>query len=104
MKIYIDDEFKCHTQAADDRTAVETDFFDGMCSAYIEGYRYVPAGQTWTREDGTVFTGEMVSPWKPLAELDAIQRAYIEQQNAELLDAMATMVEDVYTSDLSLME
>lgn len=104
MKIYVDDEFKCHTQAADGLTAVETDFFDGMCSAYIEGYRYVPAGQTWTREDGTVFTGEMVSPWKPLAELDAIQRAYIEQQNAELLDAMATMVEDVYTSDLSLME
>lgn len=104
MKIYIDDEFKCHTQAADNHTAVETDFFDGMCSAYIEGYRFVPAGKTWTREDGTVFTGEMVSPWKPLAELDAIQRAYIEQQNAELLDAMATMVEDVYTSDLSLME
>lgn len=104
MKIYIDDEFKCHTQAADGLTAVETDFFDGMCSAYIEGYRFVPAGKTWTAEDGTVYSGEMITPWKPLAELDAIQRAYIEQQNAELLDAMATMVEDVYTSDLLLME
>ena len=96
MKVYIDDEFKCHTQAADGLTAVETDFFDGKCAAYIEGYRYVPAGQTWTREDGTVFTGEMVSPWKPWAELDAAQRAYereraaaLEAQNAEYEAALS---------------
>lgn len=107
MKIYIDDEFKCHTQAADGLTAVETDFFDGMCSAYIEGYRFVPAGKTWTAEDGTVYPGEMIAPWKPWAELDAAQRTYereqvqsLTAQNAELLDAMAQMVEEVYESDL----
>lgn len=106
MKIYIDDEFKCHTQAADDRTAVETDFFDGMCAAYIEGYRFVPDGEIWTAADGTVYSGEMITPWKPWAELDAAQRAYereqvqsLTAQNAELLDAMAAMVEDVYQSD-----
>nr|DAI27773.1 MAG TPA: hypothetical protein [Caudoviricetes sp.] len=106
MKIYIDDEFKCHTQAADDRTAVETDFFDGMCSAYIEGYRYIPTGKVWKAIDGTVYPGEMITPWKPWAELDAAQRAYereqvqsLKAQNAELLDAMAAMVEDVYQSD-----
>ena len=111
MKIYIDDEFKCHTQAADDRTAVETDFFDGMCAAYIEGYRFVPAGETWTAADGTSFRGEMITPWKPLTELDAAQRAYereraaaLEAQNAELLDAMAAMVEDVYNQDLAAIE
>ena len=111
MKIYIDDEFKCHTQAADDRTAVETDFFDGMCAAYIEGYRFVPARKTWTAEDGTVYPGEMITPWKPWAELDAAQRAYereraaaLEAQNAELLEAMAAMVEDVYNQDMAGIE
>lgn len=107
MKIYIDDEFKCHTQAADGLTAVATDFFDGMCSAYIEGYRFVPDGEIWTAADGTAFRGEMIAPWKPWAELDAAQRAYereqvqsLTAQNAELLDAMAQMVEEVYESDL----
>lgn len=111
MKIYIDDEFKCHTQAADDRTAVETDFFDGMCSAYIEGYRFVPAGETWTAADGTSFRGEMITPWKPLTELDAAQRAYereraaaLEAQNDELVEAMAAMVEDVYNADVAAIE
>lgn len=111
MKIYIDDEFKCHTQAADDRTAVETDFFDGKCAAYIEGYRFVPAGETWTAADGTVYSGEMITPWKPWAELDAVQRAYereravaLEAQNGELVEAMAAMVEDIYNADLAVIE
>lgn len=111
MKIYIDDEFKCHTQAADNHTAVETDFFDGMCSACIEGYRFVPARKTWTAEDGTVYPGEMITPWKPWAELDEAQRTYereraaaLEAQNAELLDAMAAMVEDVYNQDMADIE
>lgn len=111
MKIYIDDEFKCHTQAADGLTAVETAFFDGMCAAYIEGYRFVPAGKTWTAADGTVYSGEMITPWKPWAELDAAQRAYereraaeLEAQNDELVEAMAAMVEDVYNSDLAAIE
>lgn len=111
MKIYIDDEFKCHTQAADGLTAVETDFFDGMCDAYIEGYRFVPAGETWTAADGTSFRGEMITPWKPLTELDAKQREYereraaaLEAQNAELVDAMASMVDDVYNQDVAAIE
>lgn len=107
MKIYIDDEFKCHTAPKEGLATVETAFFDGMCAAYIEGYRFVPAGGIWTAADGTAFRGEMISPWKPWAELDAAQRAYereraatLEAQNAELLDAMAQMVEEVYESDL----
>lgn len=96
MTIYIDSDFKCHTATADGLTAVETDVFDGMCAAYIEGYRFVPAGKTWTRSDGVIFQGEMVSPWKPWRELDAAQRAYeLEQldslsaQNAEYEAALA---------------
>ena len=106
MMIYINTDFKCHTVAGDGMTAVETTAFDGKCAAYIEGYRFVPAGKTWTAADGTVYSGEMITPWKSWAELDAAQRAYereqvqsLTAQNAELLDAMAAMVEDVYQSD-----
>lgn len=74
--IYIDADFKCHVANDGKMVAVETDAFDGKCDAYIEGYRFVPAGVSWTRSDGVVFAGEMVAPWKPFEELDAAQRAY----------------------------
>lgn len=83
MTIYIDSDFKCHATTADGLTAVETDVFDGKCQAYIEGYRFVPSGQTWTRPDGVTFQGEMVSPWKPWRELDSAQRAYEQEQLEE---------------------
>lgn len=58
--IYLDSDFKCHIAGDSNMTSVETDVFDGKCDAFIEGYRFVPAGATWTRQDGTIFTGEMV--------------------------------------------
>ena len=111
MMIYINTDFKCHTVAGDGMTAVETTAFDGKCAAYTEGYRFVPVGKTWTAADGTVYSGEMITPWKPWAELDASQRAYereraaaLEAQNDELVEAMAAMVEDVYNQDLAAIE
>lgn len=92
--IYIDSDFKCHTSTAEGLTAIETDAFDGKCDAYIEGYRFIPAGQTWTRADGVVFTGEMVAPWKPWAELDAAQREYEREQYAALLSELSEVYED----------
>ena len=90
MKIYIDSDFKCHTTNPDGMyTAVETDFFDGKCDAYIEGYRFVPAGAMWTRPDGVVFAGEMISPWKDWRALDATQRAYERQLLAEYEQALS---------------
>lgn len=92
--IYIDSSFKCHT-SAEGLTKIETEAFDGKCDAYIEGYRFIPAGQTWTRADGVIFTGEMIAPWKPWAELDAAQREYereryqmVVAQNAEYESAL----------------
>lgn len=111
MTIYINTDFKCHTVAGDGMTAVETTAFDGKCAAYIEGYRFVPDGEIWTAADGTAFRGEMIAPWKPWAELDAAQRTYereraaeLETQNAELVEAMAAMVEDVYNADVAAIE
>lgn len=74
--IYIDSDFKCHLPDDGTMTPVETDFFDCICDTMLEGYRFVPAGETWTREDGEVFDGEMIAPWKPWSELDAAQREY----------------------------
>lgn len=83
MTIYIDTDFKCHTSDPDGNyTAVETDFFDGKCDTYIEGYRFVPSGSVWTRPDGVVFHGEMVAPWKDWRELDDAQRDYEREQLA----------------------
>ena len=80
MTIYIDNEYKCHTSPADGLTAIETDAFDGKCRQYIDGYRFVPAGESWTREDGQVFEGEMVAPWRDYAILAEFQALYEEQQ------------------------
>lgn len=74
--IYIDSEFKCHVSDNGTMKAVETDFFDGKCDTFIKGYRFVPSGETWVREDGITFTGEMIAPWKNYDELDAAQREY----------------------------
>lgn len=81
-KVYLDSEFKCHVSNDGAMTAVETDFFDGMCDAFIEGYRFVPAGETWTRSDGVTFTGEMIAPWKLYRELAAAQTQYETDQAA----------------------
>lgn len=87
--IYIDSDFKCHLSNDGTMTLVETDTFDGKCDAYIEGYRFVPSGESWTRSDGVVFHGEMISSWKNYAELDAAQREYERQLLADYESALA---------------
>lgn len=89
--IYIDSDFKCHVTNDCTMTAVETSFFDGKCQTFIEGYRFIPSGKSWTRSDGVVFHGEMIAPWKDYAELDAAQRAYEQQLLAEYAEALRTV-------------
>jgi len=89
--IYIDSDFKCHVSNDDTMRAVETDFFDGKCEAYIEGYRFVPEGESWTRDDGEVFTGEMISPWVDWHELDSAQRVYEKTILSEYEEALKTV-------------
>lgn len=81
-KIYLDSDFKCHISGDDTMISVETAAFDGKCDTYIEGYRFVPGGKTWVREDGAIFAGEMIAPWKPWDELDKAQREYEREQYA----------------------
>ena len=86
--IYIDSEFTCHTVNNGTMTTIETSFFDGKCDAFIEGYRFVPVGEAWTRSDGVVFHGEMLAPWKPFKELDAAQREYERALIADMRNAL----------------
>ena len=88
MAIYIDSDYKCYTSEADGRRAVETSFFDGKCPEWIESFRFVPTGESWTREDGEEFRGEMTAPWKDLSEAYAAQTAYLERQNAQYEEAL----------------
>ena len=90
--IYLDSDYKCHVTNDGTMTAVETDFFDGKCDTFIEGYRFVPSGETWTRSDGVVFHGEMIAPWKDFDNLDAAQREYERQQMADMENALAILL------------
>lgn len=93
MKIYVDSEFRCHTTNPDGTfQEVETDFFNGKCQAFIEGYRFIPSGRKWTRADGTVFTGEMIAPWQPYDELDALQRSYEQLLIGDMENALAILL------------
>ena len=89
MTIYIDSEYKCYVSAAEGRRAIETDAFNGKCAEWIESYRFVPEGETWTREDGEEFRGEMVTPWKDLGEAYAAQTAYVAAQNRQYEAALS---------------
>lgn len=93
-KIYLDAYFNCHV--TNDGTMLEVDmpaFFVGKCDAFIEGYRYVPEGEEWMREDGKRFKGEMIAPWKDCNELDAVQREYERQRLAEY----ENLINELYT-------
>ena len=95
MTIYIDNDYKCYTSPDEGLTAVETGSFDGKCKQYIEGYRFVPAGETWTRSDGAVFTGEMLAPWRDYAILAELQSIYEEElaKQAEAQEALNILLE-----------
>lgn len=76
MTIYIDSDFRCHLTDDGTMRPVETGAFDGKCKTFIEGYRFVPEGESWTRADGTVFAGEMIAPAENYSALAKAQAQY----------------------------
>ena len=82
-KVYIDSDYKCHTTNPDGtlrEIVLIKDariFFANKCTAFIEGYRLKPDGETWVREDGEIFSGgEMITPWRNYDQLAAAQQQY----------------------------
>ena len=95
MNTYYDPDFIVHTSNPDGAFKEFHDpFFDGKCQTFIEGYRYKPDGESWTREDGKVFSGgKMIAPCKDYSELDAAQREYERQ----LLAEYEALINDLYS-------
>lgn len=95
MTIYLDSDFICHLADDGTRTAVETDVFDGKADAYIEGYRYVPEGETWTRADGVQFQGIMIAPAKNYDRIMTdVAISYLDDDQAETVTALFPDWED----------
>lgn len=74
--IYRNDEFVCFTENDGTLKEIAVDCFDGKCREYINGHRYLKPGESWEREDGKVFTGEMLCPLRDLSLLNEFQEQY----------------------------
>lgn len=79
MIIYLDKDFKCHVADDGNMTAHETEFFNGKCRAYIEGFRCVPHGESF---NGIIAVGDMYFPWTDISILKAAQAEYEEMKSA----------------------
>lgn len=85
MKIYVDSKKHCHKTNPDNSyVEVETDFFDGKCDAFIEGFCY-----------DTSKGYPQIYPGKPLNELEAAQAQH-ERDMAELQAAYQEGVNSAY--------
>ena len=94
MTIYIDNDYKCHLSDDSTRRAFDVPFFDGKCTEFIEGYRYVPSGEAWTRADGEVFAGEMITPWRDYSGLAAIQAA-VDRTQAQADEEIGILLDTI---------
>ena len=88
--IYIDSDYRCHVTNDGTMNAVETDFFDGKCDTFVEGYCY-------DTRNGYV----QIYPVKPFGELDAAQREYerklLEEYEAALAESVPlSALEEAY--------
>lgn len=76
--IFIDSNNKCHVTNDGTMTAVETDFFDGKCDAFVDGF-CCEVG-----ENGTA-----IYPWTNSEELEEVQRTYEHELLTEYESALA---------------
>ena len=78
-KIFGDSEKRCHVDDNGNMTAVETEFFDGKCDAFVEGYCYDTEEQ-------------LFYPWKHFDQLDAAQREYERERLKDAEMALAILL------------
>ena len=103
MTIYIDNDFKCYISDDGTRRAFDVPFFDGKCAEFVEGYRFVPSGETWTRKDGQTFKGEMIAPRRDYSGIAAIQSA-VDRTQAQADEEIAALIEEIYINDMEVIE
>lgn len=93
MKIYIDKEYRCHVENGIGRTPADVPMFDGKCAAFIEGYKFIPAGETYTTEDGVVYRGEAMFPFKPYNALELAQKQ--SDEDDDVIGALMDEIEEL---------
>lgn len=76
MIVYIDSDYICHVDSADDRRPFEVASLDGLCSLMVETYRFIPFGEAWVREDGVEFRGEALMASADPKPFEIAQRQY----------------------------
>lgn len=103
MTIYIDNDYKCHLSDDGTRRTFDVPFFDGKCAEFVEGYRFVPSGETWTRKDGQTFNGEMIAPRRDYSGIAAIQSA-VDRTQAQADEEIAALIEEIYINDMEVIE
>lgn len=81
MTVYVDKNYRCHAENEDGRQAIDDEFFDNRAPSVIEGYLCV-IGEHNER---------MIAPWKPLSELDVIQREYDQNLLAQYEQALTAI-------------
>ena len=92
MTIYVDSQYCCHTEKTrEDYRPFHVSFFDGKCPELIQGYRYIPAGESWFHPDGVTIHGETISPWKDFSQLDAAQRQYEQARILDMQQALGVL-------------
>jgi hypothetical protein len=74
-KIYLDDQYRCSVTNGENKTEIETDFFDGRCEEFIEGYCYIPKNEKWVNKNNIEFMGETIFPIADFNKIDSIQRS-----------------------------
>lgn len=103
MKVYIDSEYRCHiTNPEGSLREVENSFFDGKCQEFIEGYRYIPSGESYIGIDGVEYHG--ITPWKSYSELAISQRKYEKSLLAKYKEELAEYEEELAELDFILLE
>lgn len=99
--IYLDDQYQAHAEQDAETTRMPLEdidgFFAGKCDAFIEGYRVIPEGETWTRADGVIFMGPMISP---IVDPIVLQSAQAEADNQTIIDLDAAVIDLTYQNIL----
>lgn len=102
MEIYLDTDYCCHLTDGGGMRQIETDVFDGKCAEYIEGYRFVPFGESWTRPDGVVFKGQAMLLIEDNYALLQRFQAQHEADEAAHLAELGALIEEIYSEDLEV--
>lgn len=96
MTYYLDADYRLHVHQEEGMIPWEDEhgLFTDRSDAFIEGYRVVPKGHTWIREDGEAFDGLMIAPavhYESL-ELEEARAHMADMQNA--LETLGVKVDE----------